>query len=583
MVNLPNTDSHFMGRRPFTPTDEQRDILQYEGNFVIAAGPGSGKTTVLSHKIKQVLEHARIYQGVAAVSFTNKASNELFNRVQKICKDTKQSFFGTMDSFYISNIIIPFANRYLGNPPENLIITQTPERGDTRLEVLEIKAIIQAITSLIRGYEGVSLQELQEQEIPPILQLPTRHLQFLRERYERGNLDLRFVPGLANLIILSSSVCQRYIYSRYTHLIIDEFQDSGYEQYQLFMRIIEVGVTGWAVGDHNQFLYRFLDKDPTYLINLFDDRRFATFPMSENQRSHPSINHYARSLLANMEEQPVERRVFFHFVEGEERNIGMWFSENLEQIKQYFGVTENAAIGVLAKKYDTLAWFGSRLQVPFKYYQKLLIDTDQTTTGKILHRLLTLAFDKRQSIASFVEDYMGRGVFKEHRLIKHCKELIRVWKETIVSFYNEEHDDRERIEAVFREISEFLYPNADSLEQTVINLQQVLSNLRYLENFIPAKSDEVQLMTIHKSKGLEFDVVLHLDLYQYIIPSYGWIKHENIQEYRDSLNLHYVAVTRARKGVILASSSHRMGNSGQPIPADVSEFILYELVETWQQ
>lgn len=100
MVNQLNAEEHAPTRRLFNPTDEQRAILNHEGNCVIAAGPGSGKTTILSHKITQVLEEARMYQGVAAISFTNKASNELASKIHKLCKDTKHSFFGTMDSFY---------------------------------------------------------------------------------------------------------------------------------------------------------------------------------------------------------------------------------------------------------------------------------------------------------------------------------------------------------------------------------------------------------------------------------------------------------------------------------------------------
>jgi superfamily I DNA/RNA helicase len=584
VVNQLNAVEHVPTRRLFNPTDEQRAILNHEGNCVIAAGPGSGKTTILSHKITQVLEESRMYQGVAAISFTNKASNELASKIHKHCKDTKHSFFGTMDSFYISNFIIPFGKRYFGVPNERLVITKLTETNETKREVAQIKAISQAITSIIRRYEHVSLEELSKQGIQPILELQESHLSFLQEKYQSGFLDLRLVAGIANLIFLSSAVCRRYIRSRYTHLMIDEFQDSGYEQYQLFKRIAETGVICWAVGDPNQFLYRFLKRDPIYLTSLFDHPNFTTFPMTVNHRSHPSINYYSQKLLGYEHEPPKENRVFYHFVEGNEVDIGRWFNDNVELIKQTFGVEDNFEIGIVARKDITLELFAQGLNIPYKFYRKTPLDEDQTPTGRTLYHLLCMSFDNRQSVTAFVEDKFGTDSLRNLGFIRQLKKLIQDFKGLVKAYQEDEHqDDIEKIEFLFREISEYLHPNVSSLDQTIHNLQEILSNPRNLDNFIPAKKDEIQLMNIHKSKGLEFDFVLHLDLYQTIIPSAGWVIDGKEEDLIDSLNLHYVAVTRAKKGIILVSSSHRFQQrTGRFIPADVSEFINAEQIETWK-
>ncbi|WP_144612336.1 UvrD-helicase domain-containing protein [Bacillus cereus] len=580
MVNQFNIEEDSSINGNFNPTDEQSAILRHEGNCVIAAGPGSGKTTILSHKIKQILERGKIYQGIAAISFTNKASSELASKTYKLCKNTKHSFFGTIDSFYISNIIIPFGKRYFGFPSEHLVVTKTPLTDETRHEVENIS---QAVTSLIQRYEHVSLEELSQQTISPILELEEEHMIFLKERYQAGFLDLRLVPGIANLIFLSSSVCRRYISSRYTHLLIDEFQDSGYEQYQLFKRIADAGVISWAVGDQNQFLYRFLERSPMYLRELFNHPNFTTLPMSENHRSHPSINCYAQRLLGYEIEIPEENKVFYHFVEGNEVDIGRWFNENIDLIKQTFGIENNVEIGILARKDITLGLFMQGLEVPYKFYRKTPLDEDHTPTGKTLYHLLCMSFDQKQSVTSFVENQFGADSLRNFGFIRQLKKMIQEFKRLVQAYQEGEHQDIEGIEGTFRQISEYLHPNAESLEQTIQNIQEIFSNPRNLEGFIPAKKDEIQLMNIHKSKGLEFDFVLHLDLYQTIIPSGGWVIQGNDEELMDSLNLHYVAVTRAKKGIILVSSSRRFQtSSGEFIRAHVSEFITEEHLEIWE-
>ena len=77
-------------------------------------------------------------------------------------------------------------------------------------------------------------------------------------------------------------------------------------------------------------------------------------------------------------------------------------------------------------------------------------------------------------------------------------------------------------------------------------------------------------MTLHKSKGLEFDLVFHLDLYNWVIPKLrpydGGMRFENTLEFQDfyqDINLHYVGITRAKKACILCSSSKRINTQGQ--------------------
>ena len=94
-----------------------------------------------------------------------------------------------------------------------------------------------------------------------------------------------------------------------------------------------------------------------------------------------------------------------------------------------------------------------------------------------------------------------------------------------------------------------------------------------MSSYEPVANDEIQIMTIHKSKGLEFKLVIHLDLYDYIIPSYSSI---NNKEYDEDINLHYVAITRAKEACIFITSSKRYNVQQQIKDGIVSRFLTRE-------
>jgi DNA helicase-2/ATP-dependent DNA helicase PcrA len=100
---------------------------------------------------------------------------------------------------------------------------------------------------------------------------------------------------------------------------------------------------------------------------------------------------------------------------------------------------------------------------------------------------------------------------------------------------------------VFQQLCILYYPeiNRDVLNKSINTLTEVLSDSNKISTFKPADKDQINLMTIHKAKGLEFNIVFHLDLYNY----FG--KNE------EDINLHYVAITRAIDACYLVTSKYR--------------------------
>ncbi|HFS7087844.1 TPA: 3'-5' exonuclease, partial [Enterobacter hormaechei] len=110
----------------------------------------------------------------------------------------------------------------------------------------------------------------------------------------------------------------------------------------------------------------------------------------------------------------------------------------------------------------------------------------------------------------------------------------------------------------------------------------VLQNKMMLNNYLPVGDDELQLMTLHKSKGLEFDFVFHLDLYDWILPRREFIEGSFdivFSNYDQCLNLHYVGVTRAKKAVVLINSTERLNYQHELKRAKPSQFLSLRGVE----
>ncbi|MEE2026116.1 UvrD-helicase domain-containing protein, partial [Alkalimonas mucilaginosa] len=108
---------------PFNPTPQQQGAIDCENSIVITACPGSGKTTVMKEKIRRITPELPSHKGVIAITFTRKASEELKKRCKENAHDTKLSFFGTIDSFCLKELILPFLGRiWNGSPSDCQII-----------------------------------------------------------------------------------------------------------------------------------------------------------------------------------------------------------------------------------------------------------------------------------------------------------------------------------------------------------------------------------------------------------------------------------------------------------------------------
>lgn len=521
----------------FTPTRWQQEAIDEQGNCVIVAVPGSGKTFTISQKIKQILCPLPPYKGIVAISYTNKASDELKSRCLDNGEDKKGAFFGTIDIFFLVEIIIPFGKQLFGLPKNEIEVIKSCDAELSDIEEAVLKA---------QSYKL----------------LESMALETLTELYLDGKIILESFGFFALYIYRNSKACQQYLCARYSHIFIDEYQDCGYWQNCMFEDLVELGLIGIAVGDIHQSIFAFAGKSSKYLEQLRNDKnQYKVFALPDNHRCHNSIVHYSSVLIGSNIDFPSidEHRVFHKKVEGSEIDIAKWIASKISVFQRKYNIQKRKNIAILVSGRKTGTLIAKNIGIPHKPIVDTDLDNDSSPWGSLFRKILFWVFNDKATKYELLENYF---IFDNQspKLPKVMKLLDKV--DALLE--SNQYPVPEAL-TLFKQIAQYIYPQ-DSSNKAINRLQNVLSNRWKLSSFTPPADDEVQIMTLHKSKGLEFDIVFHLDLYKWILPKY---KGNEIQ----CRNLHYVGLTRAKECCILCTSTKRHKTPEKIVPAEDSPFL----------
>ncbi len=527
-------------KNKITPTKEQENILKTKGNVVVTARPGSGKTFTIVQMIKCALENCYDYQGVIAISFTKKASRELELRCQMSDIKKKSSFFGTIDHFYLTEIIMPFS-KHIFKKNINLQIESSLSEFSQYDGLQEIK------NGVNKNSESILLQSLQD-----------------------GHVFLEYTGETAYYILQKVEAAREYIKARYTHVYIDEYQDCGEIQHKIFMYLLEMGLVSVAVGDLDQAIYAFTDRYSKYLEILLKDNRFKQFSLSKNHRCHSSIVAYSLQLLGIKQMIPEDMRVIKVQVCGNEVVLSKQIAERIDRIKEKYGVKDNCNIAILCRNNGSAKLISKSIQVKNKLFVDNKLDMSHYQWARFFADILRDYFDTNvypvDVTGKYVDEEIENNLFK--KVHKYVDEL----------FSTPVNELRNKI-GLFKKIAYVLMPEYQSNE-AVVELKDVLENQEELEGYRPPALDEICIMTLHKSKGLEFEIVFHMDLYEWTFPR----KDIDQEELKQTLNLHYVGITRAKQVCYIMQGTERYRPYNKDfISASESPFLYLNDVQNYRK
>ncbi|MGV3224759.1 ATP-dependent helicase [Staphylococcus hyicus] len=506
------------------PTDEQIKIIRENGNLVITAKPGSGKTYTIVEKIIDISKNLLSYQGVIAISFTRKASQELELRYKRKNIENTNHFFGTIDKFYISEIIVPFSKLLF-------------DKG----EPLEVKDSIDDYPK----YKD--LKKMKENRTDKEL------LGLLRESLQEGLIFLEISGETALFILNEVPQCVIYLKARYTHIFIDEYQDCGEIQHEIFLKLVNKEIIGIAVGDLDQAIYAFSNRYSKYLLSLIGDDSFTHLEITRNHRCHKSISDYSLELMGiTREDIDEDKRVFKVNVRGTDEQIIYAIENNLDEIKRKFNINKNSDFAILCRGNGTARRASEFLTIDNKLFVDTLLDKINGNWASVFNDILNSYYVYKCNeitVLDFVSKYINEEL--HYKNFRKALELVN-------NVFNLDDNQLERNLNEFIKVARLIYPEQED-ERTVQILKRILKNEEELYSFKPATENEINIMTLHKSKGLEFKCVFLMDLYKWIFPFEGDRVSE--EDYIQALNLHYVGITRAIEACYIMQGTKRYNES----------------------
>ena len=288
--------------------DAQREAVEaIDGPLLIIAGPGSGKTRVITHRIAYVVRTIGIspYR-ILAVTFTNKAANEMKSRLQRLVgARADQLTVGTFHAFCAA--VLRRHGQHVGLNSSFTIFDEEDQTELIKVAMGEvevdpkrfprrsIQGVISRAKSLLLDARGLAMQQGSYfEEVAARVYSRYEELLARNNAVDFDDLLLRTVQLLDNV----PEVRQRY-QERYVHLLIDEFQDTNVCQYALARLLAGRHRNICVVGDPDQSIYSWRNADIRNILSFQKDYPNAkVITLEENYRSTETVLDAAKGLIA---------------------------------------------------------------------------------------------------------------------------------------------------------------------------------------------------------------------------------------------------------------------------------------------
>ena len=277
-----------------------------EGPVLVLAGPGSGKTRVLTHRIAWLVQERGVPpHRIMAMTFTNKAAREMQGRVEKLLGGSlKGIWLGTFHAI-CARILRQEAEKYLPISRDYVIFDTSDQRALMKIVIVEdlqlddkrykpdriLGAISQAKNDLITPEDFRSATYFDE--------IVKRAYVYYQERLATNNA-VDFDDLLMHTALLfgqHADLLARY-QNRFDHVLVDEFQDTNGAQYEMVRRLAEKHRTLFCVGDEDQSIYRWRGADYRNMLRLHEDfPGLVTVLLEQNYRSTQNILDAAQAVI----------------------------------------------------------------------------------------------------------------------------------------------------------------------------------------------------------------------------------------------------------------------------------------------
>lgn len=596
-------------------------ISHMDGPAMVLAGPGSGKTTVITHRIKNLIEKAEVRpENILVVTFTKAAAISMQKRFSTLMNGGKGQLvtFGTFHSVFYK--ILRKSRRY-----EATEILSERQKTDYIREIIgrygissnDISELSQNIINDIGNIKG---NMLNAQEYEPSCCKKEDFIKVYNaynlELKKDGKMDFDDILRECYLLLCENHTILEQWRELYKYILIDEFQDIN----RIQMNIIELLASPlnniFVVGDDDQSIYGFRGARPEIMIEFKDYYPEAELiVLNVNYRSTQSIINVAGRVIENNKTrldkcahanndkdfQPdirkfrnqVEELKFVVSKIKEYENQGISLSEmailvrNNSQIQEISSFLKNRKIEAESGKHRSNIYNGMVAKDILSYVRGVL-KFDGTYFNEDLIYVLNKPqrYISRQVVLSVNMNVSAvRRIYSKNNIdsfLFHIEMIRKLPPQAALSYIRKGagYEEYLRLYAIENNI-----PMSGLLKQ-LEQLVQGCSKFNTLEQWINSidsaqnsegqnfgkkssgeggTNNRINIMTMHGSKGLEFKAVFIVDANQGIIPTSKALRERDFEEER---RLFYVAITRAIDYLNVYAVEERLG-----CPIEVSMFV----------
>jgi len=617
--------------------ENQRIAVEWdEGPLLVLAGPGSGKTRVLTMRVARLLmEFPKKRFRVLGLTFTNKAAAEMRSRVEELVPECRERALLTTFHSFCADILRQHGN-HVGLKPDFTILNQDADReavlidainnlsksnvdvedNDVKLlpmidRLLSNCVLEENVTSLFRDKEfGEKVSKL--------------YAEYKNLLIKNNRLDFSSLLIMAHKLLTDKSSIAKQIRTMYPHVCVDEFQDTNFAQYQILQDIVGANPRNlFVVADDDQIIYQWNGASPERLSALREDFKMSVVQLPANYRCPNEVIILANKLIRNNLERAADKMPLYaikkdyikdairikrfesvdeelewvandiHERHGKELGSCVVLGRTRKLLEMAVRQLENS--GIQASLTTRKSEFES---APFRWLHAILrlangrADREQLRRAcKAFYELEGVDLKVKDIVASsarFGGDYLkawfeaasqragveantlsflddGKETIVDKLDFLRFIKIACAWldeKDKEIGWQQEGFVDYKEEASAWQELQHQIVGKYGHDELT---LNVFLQELDLSEKSAPIPEDAVRCLTIHSSKGMEFEHVYLVGMVEDQLPSFqSKKKGDHSREMQEERRNCFVAITRAQSTLTLTYADMYFGRSKKP-------------------
>lgn len=591
----------------------QKKAIEYgNGPLMVLAGPGSGKTFVITHRVKYLIEGLGINPAhILVVTFSRAAADEMKERFEKLNTDTgrRAVTFGTFHSVFFNLLKIAYgfkSEQIASDELRYALIKELIKRNVTTNEDLNTLCTNLLNEIALIKQDNINISNYYSNTIG------SDDFRKIFKGYEsalesQNKLDFEDMLSLTYELLSERSDILKAIQNRYRYILVDEFQDINIMQYNIIKMMAGDQQNITVVGDDDQSIYRFRGARPEIMFGFLKDFKDTSQVLLDiNFRSSAQIVEAAAKLISYntkrfnkkfiakkgdaapvsviefknplLEVNTIINDIKSYIKSGKDiNNIAVLFRTNLSprllierMMKNNIPFTVRDALPNLFEHWiskDIISYIklalnkGSRahlLRISNKPNRYISRDSLSHSKGN-LDSLFDFYSDKSYMLGRIAElknNLRTIGGLKPVAALRYIRNVVG-YDEFIEEYCDMNGIESDDCYSILGDL-ENSAAEYESFNDWFIHMEEYKQELTEVRKKAVDDYNGVRLMTFHSSKGLEFDIVYIIDVNEGSVP---YKKAKGIDEIEEERRMFYVAMTRARNKLFICYCKENFGKS----------------------